>query len=151
MTVTIPEVIRDAAKRALVKGAEELVAEMRRMAPEKDGHLKRSINWTFGNAPKGALAIDTLGAKGSSLRITIYAGGPTLTKKIRKDTAGFVKRLSRRIGVVGAIPDYDYAFAQEFGTKHMAPNPFFYTSYRKLKRRIKSRITREINKAIRSL
>ena len=121
LTKTIPRAVREAARVALRKGAEELVAEMRRLVPVEFGDLQASIGWTFGAAPKGTIAIDSVGS--GSIKVTIYAGGG----------------------------DEYYAWFQEFGTKNMAPSPFFFPSYRKLKRRVKSRITREINKAIRAL
>ena len=37
---------------------------------------------------------------------------------------------------------------QEFGTKDMPDNPFFFPVWRARKRRVKSRLTRNINKAI---
>ncbi|MGB0855031.1 MAG: HK97-gp10 family putative phage morphogenesis protein [Pikeienuella sp.] len=122
LNVDIPGKVKVAARRALRIGANELVSEMRRLVPVDQGDLRDSIAWTFGDAPAGTLALDTIGGN-SEFRVTIYAGGG----------------------------DEYYAFFQEFGTKNMAPTPFFYPSYRKLKRRVKGRITREINKAIRSL
>lgn len=67
----------------------------------------------------------------SDLRVTMTAGGPETTKPIRE----------------GLSADYDYALAQEFGTKEMPANPFFFPGYRLGKKRAKSRITRGINKA----
>ena len=42
-----------------------------------------------------------------------------------------------------------YASWVEFGTKHSAANPFFWPSYRALRRRVMGRIMRAIRKAIR--
>lgn len=122
LTVDIPRSVTKAARDALALGAAELVDEMRRLVPVDKGDLRDSIGWTFGDAPAGALVLDTMGG-GDTLKVTVYAGGR----------------------------DAFYAWFQEFGTKNMAPNPFFFPSYRKMKRRIKSRITRSINKAIRAL
>jgi len=122
LTVDIPKSVRKAARDALALGASELVDEMRRLVPVDKGDLRDSIGWTFGSAPAGSLVLDTMGG-GKDLKVTVYAGGR----------------------------DAFYAWFQEFGTKNMSPNPYFFPSYRKLKRRIKSRITRNINKAIRAL
>lgn len=119
---TIPDGVREAARRVLEQNATELVAEMKRLVPVDDGDLRDSINWTWGDAPAGTLTIGTVGGRAyGTLRITVYAGGG----------------------------DAFYGWFQEFGTVNMAPNPFFFPSYRKLKRRLKGRVTREIKKAIR--
>lgn len=121
---TIPDAVREAAKKALEQSARELVAEMQRLVPVDSGALRDSIGWTWGDAPAGATVVGTVaGSKNDTMRITIYAGGD------------------------GAF----YARFQEFGTVKMPPSPFFYPSYRKLKRKIKGRNTRAINKAIKSL
>lgn len=118
---TIPDKVRDAARRVLEQNATELVAEMKRLVPVDEGDLRDSINWTWGDAPAGTLTIGTVGGREyGTLRITVYAGGG----------------------------DAFHGWFQEFGTVNMAPNPFFFPSYRKLKRRLKGRATREIRKAI---
>lgn len=67
------------------------------------------------------------------LSTMIVAGGAATTRPVRE----------------GQSVTYDYALAQEFGTDRMPANPFFYPSYRALRRRVKSRITRAMKKAIR--
>ena len=118
----IPVNVRKAARETLEQNAEELVSEMKRVAPKGVSlDLVNSIGWTWGDAPEGSMVIGTVGGKDySTLRITIYAGGG----------------------------DAFYAIFQEFGTKDMPANPFFYPVWRTRKRRVKSRLTRNINKAI---
>lgn len=118
----IPVNVRKAARETLEQNAEELVSEMKRVAPKGVSlDLVNSIGWTWGDAPEGAMVIGTVGGKEySTLRVTIYAGGA----------------------------DAFYAVFQEFGTKDMPANPFFYPVWRTRKRRVKSRLTRNINKAI---
>lgn len=124
LTITIPEKVKRAAAAALEENARELVAEMKRLVPVDEGDLKDSINWTWGDAPAGTMVLGSVGRQDyATMRITIYAGGG----------------------------DAFYAFFQEFGTVNMPPNPFFFTSYRKLKRKMKGRVTRKINKTIRAL
>lgn len=43
---------------------------------------------------------------------------------------------------------YDYAVAQEYGTRHMPASPFFWPAYRSLKKRFTSRRRRALNKAV---
>lgn len=124
MTVTIPDRIRKAGRATLEKSANEIVAMMRLLVPTGEtGALAASIGWTWGDAPKGALTIGTVKTpKEGDEFITIYAG----------DKATY------------------YVSFVEFGTKHAKPYPFFYPSYRALKKRTKSRLTRDINKALKA-
>lgn len=67
------------------------------------------------------------------LSVTVTAGGPLTTRPVRKGAKAF----------------YDYALAQEFGTRKMPANPFFFPAYRILRRRMRSRTSRAARKAIR--
>ena len=124
MYKTVPDAVRTAARDAMEKGAHELVALMRELAPVQDGFLKASIGWTWGEPPKGSIVLDDIApAEDSSMRIVIYAGSELAY----------------------------YARWVEFGTSQAPAHPFFWPAYRDLEPRIKSRITRAIGKAIRSL
>lgn len=65
-------------------------------------------------------------------KVIVVAGCAPTTRPVRK----------------GQKAVYDYALGQEFGTAKMAANPFFYPAWRALRRSVRSRVTREINKAI---
>lgn len=67
----------------------------------------------------------------AELKVTLVAGGEFTTKAVQHGRDG----------------EYDYAFAQEFGTREMAAKPFFYPAYRLGKKRAKARISRAITKA----
>lgn len=121
LTVTIPARVRDRTRNAMEKGANEIVAMAKSFVPVDSGDLRDSIGWTWGDAPKGTITLASSKPTDGGDRITIYAGN---------DKAF-------------------YARFVEFGTQKMAPHPFFYPAYRTLKRRVKSRITREIKKGIR--
>lgn len=117
----IPAKVREAAKAELERSAAEIVATMKRFAPAETGQLRESIGWTWGDAPAGSMKIGTVRGKGyGSLSITIYAGGK----------------------------DAFYGRFQEFGTKKMRAHPFFFPAYRAHKKKVKARLTRAINKAI---
>lgn len=113
--------VRKATRDAMEKGANEIVAMAKSLVPVRSGELRDSIGWTWGDAPSGAMVIAQSAAMEGSERITVYAGSN----------------------------DAFYVRWQEFGTQNHAPSPFFFTSYRFLKRRVKSRITRQMKKAIR--
>lgn len=126
----MPERIRVAAAAAMEQGADEIVSMMQRLAPVDDGELRASIAWTWGEAPAGTMAVTTIrGGKGggrevAALRLTIYANA--------KDAKG-----------------RPYASWVEFGTKRSAASPYFWPSYRALRKRVTGRIYRAIRKAIR--
>lgn len=120
---SIPRRVTEAVQAEMEKQAEQVVQMMRRLVPVDQGDLRDSIGWTWGEAPKGAMTIGKVGGKEyGTLRITIYAGG---TK------------------------DSFHGVFQEFGTRNMAANPFFYPSWRARRKRVKSGITKAMNKAIR--
>ena len=130
LTKSIPSRVRKAASSAMETGADELVAMMRTLVPKDTGRLRDSIGWTWGSAPKGAVVIASSSANDSGSRITVFVGDETT--------------------MVGNRNQFQLARLQEFGTQAMRANPFFFSSWRTMKRRIRSRITREINKAIKS-
>lgn len=129
----IPAKATQAARVAMEQGAEEIVTMMRRLAPydpTPDGmHLREHINWTWGDAPAGTFEVTTIkggkraGQEVAALRITIYANP--------KDEKG-----------------RPYASWVEFGTKRASANPYFWPSYRSLRRRVYGRIYRAVKKSI---
>lgn len=120
----IPKAVREAVKAEMEKQAEAVVEMMRRLAPRDQGDLIKSINWTWGDAPKGAMTVGKVhGREYGTMRITIYAGGSK---------------------------DSFHAVFQEFGTRKMAANPFFFPAWRTRRKRIKAGISRAMNKAIRA-
>lgn len=134
LTRKIPDAVRRATIEVLEQNADEIVAYMKSLAPVDSGGLRASIGWTWGSAPAGAMVVGTVApSKGDTLRITIFAGGTSETKRPNK--SGFV---------------FDVARLQEFGTADMPPSPFFFPAYRAKKSKAKSRVTRRLRKAIRS-
>ena len=116
-----PVEVQDEIRRAMEKSADEIVGMMKRLAPVESGTLRASIGWTWGDAPTGSFTLGEVreGKRAGNLRITIYAGSEAAY----------------------------YARWQEFGTRKMAANPFFFTSYRALRDRVRGRTRRAVNKA----
>lgn len=137
----IPKRIENAVKPAMEKGAQELVDMMKRLVPVDDGDLRDSIGWTWGNAPKGAKVIAQSDADSRGLRITVYAGNE------KAYYAAWVE--------FGTAP---HNVAQGGGNKSFSGDatmhpgsraqPFFFPSYRALRKRIQARIKRETRKAM---
>lgn len=126
----LPDKVKAAARKALEQNANEIVTQMKRIVPVDSGALRDSIGWTWGDAPKGSMAVGTVSeGKGHPMQITIYAG--------TRD-----KSLGTR--------DAFYARFQEFGTKEMPANPFFWPTVRAKRQRVTSRLSREVRKAARA-
>lgn len=122
LTITIPAKVEAATRNAMEKGAQELVEMMKRLAPVRSGDLRDSIGWNWNAAPEGSVVIAESSPDSRGLKIVVYAG----------DEVAF------------------YARFIEFGTKSAPAHPYFFPAYRAMRKRIKSRITREMKKAIRA-
>lgn len=132
LMVTMPAKIEAATRKAMETGAQELVDMMKRLAPHQTGELRDSIGWAWNEAPVGATVVAESASDSRGLKIVVYAG----------DEVAY------------------YAAWVEFGTNprnkgegkenKMPAHPFFFPAYRALRKRIKSRVTREMKKAIRA-
>lgn len=129
----LPPAAEKRIKEAMEKGAGEIVAMMKSLAPVDQGDLRDSIGWTWGDKPKYSQALAKVKSADGRLAITIYAGN----SKVRY--AHLVE--------FGAAPHIAGGMFE--GAKHPgAPaQPFFFVSFRALRRRTKSRITRAITKS----
>jgi hypothetical protein len=131
----LPELAREEIRKAMEAGAAEMVALAKSLVPRDSGDLANSIGWTWGDAPKGSMALGEVrgGAGAGNLRITIYAGSSEVF------WARWVE--------FGTSP---HANAGQFeGSEHpgTAAQPFFFVSFRALRRRIKGRVSRAITKS----
>lgn len=113
----LPGVAKNGMRDALAQSAREITDLMEALVPQDSGGLAGSIGWTFGNAPKGSLAIGFV--KSGELTVTIYCGDS----------------------------DAYYARWVEFGTQKMSARPFFYPAYRALRKRASRRIKGSARKA----
>lgn len=115
----LPEAVKADIRVALERSADEIVALAKSLVPVDKGALRDSIGWTYGEAPKGSMALATGGS--GDLKVTVYAGSS----------------------------DAFYARWVEFGTVNMSGIPFFFPAYRALRRRVRSRVSRAVTKAAR--
>jgi HK97 gp10 family phage protein len=130
----IPEIAREEIAKAMEAGANEMVALAKNLVPRDSGELANSIGWTWGDAPKGAMVLGTVRAsKTGNMVITIYAG----------DDQAFYARWVE-FGTSGHENGGLFDGSQHPGT---AAQPFFYPSWRAVRRRVKGRVTRAVNKA----
>lgn len=114
--------------------ADQLVRAIAAAAPRKTGTLAKSVRKVEGVTKKGRRYV------------AVVAGGRETTKKIRQGVsdASFAKGVASG----GNQGEFDYSRAVEFGSPGEPPQPFFFVTYRKLKRRLRARRVREFKKVI---
>lgn len=151
--MAIPRRVERAARAAMEKGADELVAMMKRLAPVDDGTLRDSIGWTWGDAPAGSVLLSQSEPDSRGLKITVYAGNaeayyahwvefgtaPHNVADGGGTKAGKESLRTGRLTKKGAAPVFHPG---------AAAHPFFFPAWRALRKRIRSRIRREMKKAI---
>lgn len=117
----IPREVKEAVQPALQRSGDELADQMRQLAPEDEGDLKASIAVT---------------PAGQSTPPYSQPGGSTVVPE-------------NAVMITVGSASVRYAHLQEYGTIHAPAQPFFWVSYRLLRRRITNRIKRSIAKAVR--
>lgn len=141
----IPKRVEARAKIAMEAGADELVAMMKRLVPVDDGELRDSIGWTWGDAPAGAKVVTSSEVGERGLKITVYAGNE------KAYYAAWVEfgTAPHNVALGGGTVAGQKVAADGGGNGHPGgkPQPFFFPSYRSLRKRIRARIRRETAKA----
>jgi HK97 gp10 family phage protein len=140
----IPDAVQDAAKKALAKGADDIVAMAKSLCPTDSGALRESIGWVWGDeAPNGARVIAT-SREIEGITITIYAGSDEAYY------ASFVEFGTR----AGKLGKRKQSGATGLGRKVLRTHPgvtaqpFFFPAYQLNKKKVASRLKRSVNKAI---
>ena len=135
----VPEGAKAGTRKALRTSGNEAKRIIRGDAPKgRTLRLVRSIDWSWGDPPPGVLgAGDRRSATPvpEDMRISIYAGGKKAPHAHLVHN-GTGPRVRKSDGVSTGV---------------MPAQPFFWPNIRSLRRRQKSRITREANKAIKAL
>lgn len=124
-------------KQALAQGADEVVADMKRLAPKKTGDLAHSITqtWGGGKVRYSSLSANTMdGAADPDLNVRISAGN---------DLVRYAHLVE--FGTAPHINGGMFAGSQNPGAQ---AKPFFYPAWRANKKRVRSRITRATNQAL---
>ena len=116
----IPENSRRELREALGRAAEVVTASQRAFAPVDDGKLQASIRHDPVDESEGKIAVE------------IRAGGAGTTRRVRNGTSA----------------TYDYSLGVEFGTNDTPAQPFFFPGWRTNKKRVKSRVSRAVKKAV---
>lgn len=130
-----------------IKGLDELRRKLAALGPATKAEVRKVIETSANemvalakslaalNVDSGDLQMSIRSQPGRhDLAIEVRAGGELTTREVRK----------------GSGVEYDYALANEHGTVDMPEQPFFWPSYRSVKKRAKGRATRAIRKAARA-
>lgn len=129
----LPKAAKIAVRASMEQGANEIVAMMKNLVAVDSGELRDSIGWTWGKKPKFSQALAQVVAPDNVMVITIFAGN----ERVRyAHLVEFATRAHENGGMFK-------------GTHHpgTSAQPFFFVSFRALRKRAKSRITRAITKS----
>ena len=131
---------------ALIKAADDTTGMMKRLAPVDEGDLRNSIGWTFGEVPKGAISLKTRSVlvKGQIMKITIYAGDE---KAYYARWVEFGTR-AHNVAKGGGLKSFSGEAVTHPGA---GARPFFYPSWRAMKKPIKKAISKAIQEAVRNV
>lgn len=132
----MPPAVRSAVKQALAQGADETQADMKRLAPKKTGALAESIVQTWGG---GKVRYSSLSGDSGE------PGDPDLSVRI---SAGNSKVRYAHLLEFGTAPHKNGGMFE--GTQHpgTSAQPFFFSSFRANKRRVRARMSRAASKAL---
>lgn len=134
----LPQAAADAVRPVMEKIAGEMVSLAKGLVPVEYGDLKASIDWTWGEAPKGSIVLGKVKRKQSgNLVITIFAGN---------DKAFYARWVE--FGTSPHINGGIFAGSKHPGTRGQ---PFFYPAWRAIRKSAKSRIGRSIGKSARKV
>lgn len=129
----LPRVAKVRIREAMEQGANEIVNMAKSLVPADSGVLRDSIGWTYGRAPKGAMALGSIESVGGDLTITIYAGNSEAfyARWVEFGTSQHTAGGKFAGATIPAIP----------------ASPYFYVSFRANRKRVRGRVTRAINRA----
>jgi HK97 gp10 family phage protein len=132
--------MQDEVRAAIAQSADEVVATQRRLAPVDDGDLRDSIIWQWDNKRRIKYSQQLGGTGQTKLRGLGY---------VAVITVGNTKVRYAHLVEFGTGPHKQGG--QFKGTMHpgTVAQPFFFPGFRLVRKRIKSRISRAVNKAIR--
>lgn len=134
----MPAVAKERIRKAMEEGANEITAMMKSLVPVDSGDLRESIGWTWGKKPRYAQAVAVARSKlADDLTLTIFVGND----KVRY--AHLVEFATRAHINQGQFPG-----TQHPGTK---AQPFFFVSWRALKKPVGNKIRRTVRQAARQV
>ncbi len=125
---------------------DQIKAPIRREIFSQADSLRLAMSFAVKTGATGALraSIRVEPSKFQDMRALVRAGGPKTTHEVGTQSGfltSFVRALRGR-------SDYDYAIAQEFGTRREPARPFFWPTYRAEKQKLRRKIREAAKEAI---
>lgn len=145
----MPALVEMRAKAAMEKGADEIVAMMKRLVPVKSGELRDSIGWTWGEVPSGASVVAESVEARPGLKLTIYAGDEVAYYARWVEFGTAPHNVAKKGGTVAGKKQL--AAGGGVGHPGMRAHPFFFPAYRALKDRTKRRVISASRKALKEV
>lgn len=130
----IPQAAKTAARQAVVQGANEVAAVQRSLAPVDDGDLRDSITVT--------------GPGETTPPYSQPGGSRTAGPEEAIVTAGNTRVRYAHLVEFGTAPHAAGGMFEGAMIPAIPAQPFFWPGYRAVRRRVRSRVTRVIGKAI---
>lgn len=130
----MPREVKDAIRRALVKGGDDLTKTMRQLAPVDEGELRDTVEYYFPERRPSEPSYrgEQLSIKAEAgLAIVVVAGSSS-----QSGEDGFYSKWT------------EFGHQKADGSGQVVASPFFYPAYRLRRGSIRSRITREMRKAL---
>ena len=121
----IPKAARKPIRAAIEKGAGEMVARMKYLAPEDDGDLQRSI--------KAEITSD--------VSATVTAGDESTMVEARKGSGVLIQNALLQ----------EYGYLSDGKGRNQTARPFFWVSVNSLKKRVRRRVDRSIGKSVKDI
>ncbi len=142
----IPSSIKEAVGAAQAQNAKELSEAIARACSD-DPVLSASVGYTDGRAPKGALGAGAAGDDAKSaegLVYTVYAGDPAFPAKARWREFGTTPHSEdpKNRTILAFEEGGKAVFAHHVDHPGETAKPFFFGTYRTLKKRMRSRTSR---------
>lgn len=138
----LPDAARAEIKAAMEAAADDVVRLARSLVPVEDGDLQKSIGWTWGAPPRGALTLGKVAAAalGKDLTITVYAGDDKAfwARWVEFGTA------PHNVAKGGGNKSFRGHGVQHPGAR---AQPFFFPAYRASRNGAKSRIRKAVRSA----
>ena len=148
----LPSAAVEEIKRSMEKVADDIVRLAQSLVPVQEGHLRDSIDWTWGATPVGALTLGKVvkSALGKQLTLTIYAGNEAAfyARFVEFGTKYAPARASRRDSRYKRTVIMTKALAEHHATR---AQPFFFPAYRAHRNAAKSAVRKATRAAARKV
>ncbi len=162
----LPQAAKDELAKAMEAGAKEIVALAKTLVPvgkspptyagsNNPNALKNSINWTWGEAPKGSIVLGTIRPSGNSkaddLKITIYAGDDEAFYARWVEFGTRSHGIDAKANNPGGMSRGQNNFGRHVDHPGAKATPFFFPAYRASRKRVRARLSKAITTSVKKV